>query len=183
MMELFLFLHLLTTNHVLFSEKIKITNHPIRSTVKIYSNLAEIIQPVNQLPLEFSAEEWAEIRSDSLTLIGTNLTISQQTITEKKKSLNHQAIYVRSPSSFDNQMKFLRATMINEKQNLVKLIDPNISQDEIYLTIPSKDIIYQSEPSQLKYYVNFTYQSNDQFIHVIYLHSDLNWKIHYRFNL
>lgn len=43
-----------------------------------FANLEEIIQPLNQLPLEFSAEEWAELRSDSLTLIDTNLTISPQ---------------------------------------------------------------------------------------------------------
>ena len=48
----------------------------IFSMVKIYSNLAEIIQPLNLLSLEFSAEDWAEVRSDSLTLIGMNLTIS-----------------------------------------------------------------------------------------------------------
>ena len=90
---------------------------------------------------------------------------------------------MRALSSSDNQIEFTQATMIDEKRNLVKLIDPNISQNEIYSIVSSKDIIYQSEPSQLKYYVNFTYQSSDEFVRIAYLRSNLNWKIRYQLNL
>ena len=47
--------------------------------------------------------------------------------------------------------------MIDEKENLVKLIDPNITQDEIYSILPSNDNIYQSESSRSEYYINFSY--------------------------
>ena len=90
---------------------------------------------------------------------------------------------MRALSSSDNQIEFTQATMIDEKRNLVKLIDPNISQNEIYSIVSSKDIIYQSEPSQLKYYVHFTYQSSDEFVRIVYLRSNLNWKIRYQLNL
>ena len=55
------------------------------STIRIYSNLAEIIQPLGKLPLEFSDDDWNYIRSDSITLVGENVNITLQTITEKKK--------------------------------------------------------------------------------------------------
>ncbi|CAF3891315.1 unnamed protein product [Rotaria sp. Silwood1] len=109
--------------------------------VKIYSNLAEIIQPLGELPLEFSAEDWSNIRSDSLTLIGSNVTVTRQTITEKKNSLNNHLIYVRSPSSSQTETKFLQATMIDENINLVQLIDNNISQEPIFFTVPSDHIL------------------------------------------
>jgi hypothetical protein len=67
------------------------TDHRVNANVKIYSNLAEIIQPLGKLPLEFSSEDWSEIRSDSIiTLISSNVNITQQTITEKK---NHLIIF------------------------------------------------------------------------------------------
>ena len=110
--------------------------------VKIYSNLAEIIQPLGKLPLEFSAEDWSNIRSDSLTLIGSNVNVTRQTITQKKNSLNNHLIYVRSPSSSQTETKFLKATMMDENRNLVKLIDNNISQEPIFFTVSSDQILY-----------------------------------------
>ncbi|CAF1533747.1 unnamed protein product, partial [Rotaria sp. Silwood1] len=94
----------------------------VLANVKIYSNLAEIIQPLGKLPIEFSSEDWNNIRSDSVTLVGNNVTITQQTLTEKKKSLNNAQVYVRAPSSSNTETKFVKATMIDEKHNLVKII-------------------------------------------------------------
>jgi hypothetical protein len=108
----------------------------IRTNVKIYSNLAEIIEPLGKLPLEFSADEWNDIRSDSVTLVGTNVNVTQQSITEKKKSLNNAQVYVRSASSSNSEIKFVKATLIDERRNLVKLIDKDISKDPIFLTVP-----------------------------------------------
>ena len=178
-------LQILTTNALLNSEKVPVgntTNPRILSNVRIYSNFAEIIQPLDKLPLEFSGEEWSEIRSDSLTLIGTNINVTQQTVTEKKRSLNNLQVYVRSPSSSNTVTKFLKATIIDETRNVVKLIDKDISQDPIYLTVQSDDIVFAIEPSQSKFYVNFTWESTDD-VQVSYMRSNLNWKTRYQLNL
>ena len=152
------------------------------ATVKIYSNLAEIIQPLGRLPLEFSTEDWSNIRADSVTLVGANVTITQQTITEKKKSQNNMEVYVRSPSSSGAQTKFVKGTLVDEKRNLVKLLDKDISKDPIYFTASHNDIVYDAEPPQSKYYVNFTYDTSDA-VYVSYLRSNLNWKTRYQLNL
>ncbi|CAF2978989.1 unnamed protein product [Rotaria sp. Silwood2] len=154
----------------------------ILAKAKIYSDLAEIIQPLHELPLEFSVEDWSNIRSDSLTLIGSNVNVMQQTITEKKNSLNNQIIYVRSPLSSQTETKFLQATMIDENRNLVKLIDNNISQEPIFFTVSSDQILYINEPPQSKYYVNFTYYTTDT-VYVSYLCSNLKWKTRYQLYL
>ena len=168
----------------LFSKKTPnaTTDFRVLSAVKIYSNLAEIIQPLRNPPLEFSAEDWSDIRSDSITLVGTNVTVSKQTITEKKKSLNNVQVYVRSPSSSEKETKFVRATIVDEKRNLVKITDKDISKDPIFLTVPSDHIVYDEEPPQSKYYVNFTYDTSDA-VSVSYLRSNLNWKTNYQLNL
>ena len=169
---------------ILFHKRNKTTNGEFHtlSNVKIYSNLAEIIQPLGLLPLEFSAEDWSDIRADSVTLVGSNVTITEQTITEKKKSLNDVHVHVRSPSSSDKETKFVEATIIDEKRNLVKLNDKSISKDPIYLTVPSDHIVYNEEPPQSKYYVNFTYNTTDA-VYLSYLRSNLNWKTRYQLNL
>jgi hypothetical protein len=184
-MKYLLFLQFLTVNALFNLKKIptvNTTNYRVLTNVKIYSNLAEIIQPLGKLPLEFSGEDWSDIRSDSITLIGSNVNITQQTITEKKKSLNNLQVYVRSPSSSNSETKFLKAIMIDENRNLVKLIDKDISKEPIFFTVQSDHIVYEDEPSQSKYYVNFTYETNDA-IHVSYLRSNLNWKTRYQLNL
>jgi hypothetical protein len=150
--------------------------------VKIYSNLAEIIQPLGKLPLEFLSDDWSDIRSDSITLVGTNVTVTQQTITEKKKSLNNAQVYVRSPLSSSIKTELIKATLIDEKRNLVKLINKDISKDPIFFTVSSDQIVYNEEPPQSKYYVNFTYDTTDA-VYVSYLRSNLNWKTSYQLNL
>ncbi|CAF1447491.1 unnamed protein product [Adineta steineri] len=184
-MKLLLLLQFITVNAILNFKKhslLNTTDHRILSNVKIYSNLAEIIQPLGKLPLEFSAEDWADIRSDSMTLIGTNVNVTQQTITEKKKSLNNLPVYIRSPTSSHTETKFLKGTMIDENRNLVKVIDKDISKDPVYLTVPANDIIYEDEPFQSKYYVNFTYETTDA-VYLSYLRSNLNWKTRYQLSL
>jgi hypothetical protein len=51
--------------------------------------------------------------------------------------------------------------MIDKNRNLVKLIDKDISKEPIFLTVQSKEVVYDEEPSQSKYYVNFTYDTLD----------------------
>ena len=152
------------------------------ANVKIYSNLAEIIQPLGKLPLEFSAEDWSNIRADSVTLVGSNVTVKQQTITEKKKSLNNVQVHVRSPSSSNTKTEFVRATIIDENRNLVKIVDKDISKDPIYLTVSFDQILHDQEPPQSKFYVNFTYDTSDA-VYVSYLRSNLNWKTIYQLYL
>jgi hypothetical protein len=57
------------------------------SIVRIYPSIAEIIQPVDKLPLEFTNEDWSNIRADSITLLGEDLNVTSQRITKKRKSL------------------------------------------------------------------------------------------------
>jgi hypothetical protein len=157
-------------------------DHRQLANVKIYSNLAEIIQPLGSLPLEFSADDWNDIRADSVTLVGSSVNVTQQSITEKKKSLNNAQVHVRSPSSSNTETKFIKATLIDERRNVVKLIDKDISQEPIYFTVPSDHIVYDDELPQSKYYVNFTYETTDS-VYVSYLRSNLNWKTRYQLNL
>ena len=154
----------------------------VLSTVKIYSNLAEIIQPLGKLPLEFSHNEWNNIRTDSITLVGSNVSIARQTITEKKQLLSTTGVYVRSPSSTNSQSKFIKAILIDESRNLVKAIDQHISKEPIYFTVLADHIVYGDEPPQSKYYVDFTYTASNN-IYVSYLRSNLNWKTRYQLNL
>jgi len=176
---------IITGNGFLHSHKTKGTNtteYSVLANVKIYSNLAEIIQPLGRLPLEFSEDDWRDIRPDSVTLVGTNVNITQQSITEKKKSLNNAQVYVRSPSSSNTETKFIRATVIDEIRNLVKLTDKDISKEPIFFTVPAGHIVYDNEPPQSKYYVNFTYDTTDA-VYLSYLRSNLNWKTRYQLNL
>ncbi|CAF1243417.1 unnamed protein product [Adineta steineri] len=184
---LFVFIGLIVTSNCLLSSlrkpsKGNVSDFHILANVKIYSNLAEIIQPLSNLPLEFTEQDWRDIRPDSLTLVGTNVNITQQTITEKKKSLNNAQVYVRTPSSSETKTEFIKATLVDESRNLVKVIDKDISKDPIYFTAQSSHIVYESNPPETKYYVNFTYDTTDA-VHVSYLRSNLNWKTRYQLNL
>jgi hypothetical protein len=153
--------------------------------VRIYSNQAEIIQPLTKLPLEFTTDDWNDIRSDSITLLGQNINITSQTIAEKQKSLNGAEIYVRSPMSVDKTMLiFTKGILIDETKNLVKIEDASIAdQQPLFFTVSPDQIFYREQPSQSKFYVNFTYDTTDSKTDVSYLRSNLNWHTQYRLNL
>ena len=150
--------------------------------MKIYSNLAEIIQPLGKLPLEFSADDWSNIRSDSITLVGADVNVTEQSITEKRKSLTNADVYVRSPSSSTTHTKFIKGTIVDENRNLVKLIDKEISPDPIYISVPADQFLHGSEPPSSKYHLNFTYEATEP-VYLSYLRSNLNWKTRYQLNL
>lgn len=157
----------------------------VSSITRIYSNLAEVIQPLHKLPLEFLNEEWNNIRSDSIILIGEDLNITSQTITEKKKSLNGMNIYIRSPLSSDQtSIKLIKAIIVNEDLNLIKFQNESISnQDYLYYTISPNQIYYLNEPPKSKFYVNFTYTSINSKIFVSYIQTNINWNTQYQLNL
>ena len=153
-------------------------------TVRIYSNLAEIIRPIDKLPLEFNDDEWNHIRSDSITLVGENVHIELQTITEKVKALDGIEVYVRSPLSSDKMIKLIKGILIDEITNLVKIQDESIAREKyLYFIVPSNQIFYLDEPTKPKHYVNFTYTSSDSHVFVSYLQSNLNWRTQYQLNL
>jgi hypothetical protein len=154
-------------------------------TVRIYSNQAEIIQVLDKLPLEFTEDDWNDIRSDSITLLGQNISITSQTITEKQKSLNGAEIYVRSPMSFDKSTLILvKGILIDESINLVKIQDESFAgQQTLFFTVSSNHIFYLEQPSKSKFYVNFTYNTLDSKVYVSYLRSNLNWHTQYQLNL
>ena len=157
----------------------------VSSTVRIYSNLAEVIQPLGKLPLEFSEDDWNNIRSDSITLLGEHVNITLQTITEKKKSFNGTEVYIRSPVSVDKTaVKLIKGILIDEINNLVKIRDPSIADEQsLYLTVPYDQIYYLEEPTKPKYYVYFKYLSFHSNVFVSYLRSNLHWQTQYQLNL
>ncbi|CAF2033671.1 unnamed protein product [Rotaria magnacalcarata] len=153
-------------------------------TIRIYSNLAEIIRPLDKLPLEFADDDWNHIRSDSITLFGENVNIKLQTITEQKKALNGTEVYVRSPISSDAAIKLIKGILIDEVNNLVKIHDESIvGQQALFITVPYNQIYYLEEPTKPKHYVNFTYTASDSNLFVSYLQSNLNWRTQYQLNL
>ncbi|CAF1214677.1 unnamed protein product [Rotaria sordida] len=79
-------------------------------------------------------------------------------------------IYVRSSLSSQIETKFLPATMIDEIKN------------QSCFTVSSDQILCINEPTQSKYYVNFTYYTTDT-AYVSYFRSNLNWKTHYQLHL
>ncbi|CAF4307269.1 unnamed protein product, partial [Rotaria magnacalcarata] len=101
---------------------------------------------LGKLLLGFSTEDWNDIRADSVTLVGSNLTITQQTITEKKKLLNNAHVYLRSRPSSNADKEFIKATIVDEKRNLVKIIDKDITKEPIFFTAQSDHIVYENEP-------------------------------------
>jgi hypothetical protein len=159
-------------------------NNPY-SIIRIYSNQAEIIRPLDKLPLEFTTDDWNDIRSDSITLIGKNVNITLQTITEKKKTLNGTEIYIRSPISSDKTtIKLIKGILIDEINHLVAIKDQSIAdQQTLYFTVPHDQIFFLEEPTKAKYSVNFTYNTSDSQVFVSYLQSNLNWRTQYQLNL
>ncbi|CAF3786554.1 unnamed protein product [Adineta steineri] len=163
---------------------VKSENNPSYS-VRIYSNQAEIIHLLDKLPLEFTDDEWNEIRSDSITLLGDNIHITSQTISEKHKSLNGAKIYIRSPISLDKStLIFVQGILIDEANYLVKIQDESIAgQQTLFFSVPPDHIFYLEEPPKSKFYVNFTYDTTDSQVHVTYLRSNLKWHTQYQLNL
>jgi hypothetical protein len=175
---------LLSTSFILFFALLTHANS--YDTVRIYSNQAEVIAPLDDLPLVFTDEDWNQIRTDSITLLGENVNITSQTITEKKESLNGSTIYIRSPLSSDQTgIKLVQAILVDETSNLVKVQDESIAGDDtLYFTVPENQIFSLREPSKAKYVVNFTYTNpSDSPIFVSYLQSNLDWQTQYQLNL
>ena len=154
------------------------------TSVRIYSNLAEIIQPLEQLPLEFSNEDWQYIRSDSITLLADNLNITSQTITEKKEKLDGVEVLIRSPVSSEKLgVKLISGVLIDETINLIRIQDSATNGVSAYLTMPRDQIFFLREPPKSKFYVNFTYDTSDSSLHVSYLRSAISWRTQYQLNL
>jgi len=160
-------------------------NEP-NSILRIYPNLAEIIQPLGKLPLEFTNDDWNGIRSDSITLLGEDLNVTSQSITTKQMSLNGAKVYVRSPVSVDKaSVMLVEATLVDKNRHLVKVKDESIFGKEVlyYFTVPQQDIFYAEEPSDFKTYVDFTYTTSNSKVFVSYLRSNINWRAQYQLNL
>lgn len=153
--------------------------------VRIYSNLAEFSQPLGQLPLEFTEDEWNAIRPDSITFAGQNFNVTLQTITEKKKSYNGTEVYVRSPLSTDKKTdRLVKAILVDEDKYLVKVRDPTIVDDDtLYFTVQPNEIFYPEEPAKTKYYVDFKYTPQNANIRISYFQTNIHWRTQYQMNL
>ena len=159
------------------------TNDDVVVKLRIYQDLAEFIQPIITLPLEFSFEDWSyNIYPDSLRLIGSNISVTRKMVTQINESMNNEYVYVRSPSSSQTETKFVKAKMIDEKKNLVQLIDNSISEEPILFTVLSNDILYIHKPHQSRYYVDFMYNATDT-IYLSYLRANLKWTASYELDI
>ena len=154
-------------------------------SVRIYSNQAEMIQPLKKLPLVFTDEDWRQIRSDSFQLIGQNVNMTSQTITEKVHSFDNAQVLVRSPLFFDKTMNNLvRGILVDKSQSLVQIEDDSSdNRQTLYITVSPDQLIYLEQPLQSRFYVNFTYNTTDPLISVSYLQSNLYWRTQYQLNL
>ncbi|CAF1398211.1 unnamed protein product [Adineta ricciae] len=162
------------------------TNANNFSAIRIYSNLAEVIRTVDKLPLEFTNEEWRDIRSDSLWIFGKNVTVTSQTVSEKRKLMDGAKIYIRSPlSSEKNGIQLIKAVLVDEKRDLVKVEDPSIATNEpLYFTVRKEDMYRIDEPLEPKFTVNFTYTNPEKTqLFLSYLQSNIVWKTQYRLAL
>ena len=154
------------------------------SKARIYQNAAQIIQPLDKLPLEFTIDQWNNIQPQSITLLGENLTVTSQKIVKKNISYNGTQVYIRSPISGNNTNKALiKATWVDRSQYLVKIEDESISDKVLYFTVSSQDIFYLDQPTELKIYVDFTYTTSSSEVFVSYLRTDLNWQRQYQLNM
>lgn len=153
--------------------------------VRIYSNQAEIIQPLKKLPLGFLNEDWQQIRSDSFQLIGQNVNMTSQTITEKIHSFDNAQVLVRSPFFFDKTMNNLvKGILVDKSQNSVQIEDESSgNRQTLYITVSPDQLIYLEQPLQSTFYVNFTYNTTDPLISVSYLQMNLYWRTQYQLNL
>ena len=155
-------------------------------TVRIYTNLAEIIEPVTKLPLEFSINDWNDILSDSITLLGTNLTVLSQSIIQKTNSINAAQVYIRSPiSSCTTSKPLIKATIIDDKTYSVKVKvnDELVAGKVLYFTVQKQDIFYLVEDIDPIVQVDFTYTSSSRRIHANYLRRGLSWQAQYQLNI
>ena len=166
-----LFIFLITVE-VIFSESADQRKNGIH--IRIYDNIAEISQPISpyDLPIKFSQQQWSNIRSDSIRLVGQCVNSHAQIISFNQTSLNGQKILIKRDVHNDT---YTEGIMIDESQNLVQdLID------NTYYVISEDRIRYLSIPRQRSYSVNFVFETfgNEQ-IYLRYLQNDIKWKVRY----
>lgn len=152
---------------------------------RIGNNFTEIIQAVKNLPLVFTRSEWSSILPNSITLLGTNLTLTSQNITEKKKSFVGTKVYIRSPISTAGSTSLIQATIVTggDDSIQVKVENELVAGKILYFMVPAKDIFYREEITDTKIYVNFTYTTSSSRIYVSYLRTSLSWQVQYQLNV
>ncbi|CAF3867322.1 unnamed protein product [Rotaria sp. Silwood2] len=142
--------------------------------IQIYDNIAEISQPVSpyDLPIIFSQQEWYDIRSDSIRLVGKCVNVRAQIISFNRTSLNGQNLMIKRDVNNDT---YTEGIMIDETRNLVQdLID------NTFYTITNDRIRYLSVPPISKYSVDFVLETytNEQ-LYLRYLQNNIKWKVRY----
>jgi hypothetical protein len=160
------------TIEIIRSESIDQTNNGIH--IRIYDNIAEITRPIlpYDLPMMFSQQDWLDIRSDSIRLLGNCLNIHAQIISFNQTSLNGQKILIKRNINNDT---YTEGIMIDETRNLIQdLID------NTYYTLTDDRIRYLSIPYRRNYFVDFVLETfpNEQ-IYLRYLQTNIKWKVRY----
>ena len=142
--------------------------------IQIFENIAEISRPISRadLPVTFSLEDWSNIRSDSIRLLGNCINVGAQTIFLNRSSLNGQKILIQRHLANDT---YTNAIMIDETRFLVQdLID------NTFYTVTSDRIRYLTRPVPNQYEVNFMVEAfhGDQ-LFLRYLLDRVKWKVRY----
>lgn len=172
MMNRISFYRLVVTIQIIIIHSINNSIHGIH--IQIYDNIAELSQPITpyDLPVIFSQEEWYDIRSDSIRLIGECINVRAQIVSFNRTSFNGQKILVKRNTDNDT---YTEAIMIDETRNLVQ-----DCIDNTYYTVSNDRIRYLSVPTIGKYSVDFILETyNNEQMYLRYLQNKIKWKVRY----
>ena len=171
-MKIIAFCLLLISIEIVRSESTNQTNTGV--SIRIYDNIAEISRPISlsDLPIMFSEQEWTDIRSDSIRLLGHCSDVHAQIISFNQTSLNGQKILIKRNVNNDT---FTEGILIDERRNLVQdLID------NTYYILTDDRIRYFSIPYQRNYFVDFSMEtSNNEQFYLRYLQKNIQWTVRY----
>ena len=157
---------------IVFTHSLNDTNKGIQ--IQIFDNIAEISRPISpfDLPITYTQQEWTDIRSDSIRLVGNHLNIQAQMVSFNRTTSNGEKVLIQRSVKNDT---FTEAIMIDETRNLVHDL-----VDNTYYMINSDRIKYLSIPSVRKYMVDFIFDTNHvEQIYLRYLQNNIKWKVQY----
>lgn len=142
--------------------------------VKFFDNIAEVSEPISpfDLPKYYSSAQWADIRPDSIQLVGQHLRVLSQVQTLHRPSLNGQKVLIQRQTS---SLILTEAIMIDESRNLIHDLT-----DSTYYTINTDRIRYLTVPGVRNYSVDFVLEiSHPGELNLRYLRNNIRWRVRY----
>ncbi|CAF0743497.1 unnamed protein product [Adineta ricciae] len=146
--------------------------------IRIYDNIAEILQPISpfDLPVNYSQQEWTDIRTDSFRLIGKHVNIYAQSLYYNETTTNGQKILIQRSTHNET---YTPAIMIDETRNLVH----DLVDNTYYVLTPDR-IRYLSTPFVRRYFVDFIFDlKHDEQLYLRYLQNNIKWQVRYDLQL